>query len=225
MSLVREATISSLEGKRLTRVLGRPTIKSAKLIHKEIGAEYAKAKTTHNSFPLGTRFGFATAILTADTYITAHKKANDDEELDPAWEFEHPSRLASYDATAVGNVTDATRRKKEAKRNEINVEWDCFDAYKTVFKEKLEEAYDAQYLEAIKDDILEMGHLTVREVLEHIKQQCLALTNVEKEAKLAETRLPWDLHDNITTFFNKLDKIEIELTELDIEWLTSMKLT
>ena len=225
MSSVREATISTLEGKRLTRVLGRPTIKSVKLTRKEIGAEYAKAKTTHKDFPLGTRFGFAAAVLGTELYIAAHNKANPDDELDPAWEFEHPSRLASYDATAVGNVTDATRRKKEAERNEINREWERFDAYETVFKEKIEEAYDAQYLEALRDDILEMSHLTVSEVLAHLSLQCLALTNVEKEAKLAETRLPWDLHDDIKTFFTKLDKLEIELNELDIEWPTSMKIT
>ena len=82
-----------------------------------------------------------------------------------------------------------------------------------------------QYLEALRDNILEMSHLTVSEVLAHLVQQCLALTNVEKEAKLAETRLPWNLHDDISTFFTKVDKLEIELSELDIEWPTSMKIT
>jgi len=90
---------------------------------------------------------------------------------------------------------------------------------------KLEEAYDAQYLETIKDDILELSALTVNEVLEHLELQCLALTNVKKEAKMEETRIPWDLHDDITTYFNKLDKLEAELDELDIEWPTSMKIT
>ena len=80
-----------------------------KLTRKEIGAEYAKAKTTHEDFPLGTRFGFAAAVLSTDLYIAVHDKANTDEDLDPAWEFEHPIRLASYNAMAVRSVTDATR--------------------------------------------------------------------------------------------------------------------
>ena len=80
-------------------------------------------------------------------------------------------------------------------------------------------------MEALRDDILEMSHLTVSEVLARLVQQCLALTNVEKEAKLSEIRLPWNLHDDISTLFTKLDKLEIELSELDIEWLTSMKIT
>ena len=82
-----------------------------------------------------------------------------------------------------------------------------------------------QYLDQIKDDILELGALSVREVVDHLEQQCLALTNMEKEAKLEETRLPWDLNDDITTYFAKLDKIEDELDELDIEWPTSIKIT
>jgi len=90
---------------------------------------------------------------------------------------------------------------------------------------KIEEAYDAQYLETIKDDIIELSALTVEEVLKHLQQQCIALTNVEKDTKLEETRIPWDLHDDITTYFNKLDKLEVDLDELDIEWPTSMKIT
>jgi len=225
MSSAREATLTALEGKRLTRVLGRPTIKSVKKTRKEIAAEYAKAKTTHQDFPLGTRFGFAAAILSSTAYIAAHDKANPDNPLPHDWEFEYPGRPETYDPTAQGGITDATRRKKEANRREIIREWERLDAYETAFKQKIEEAYDSQYLEAIKDDILELSVLTVRDVIDHLGQQCLALTNVEKEAKLEETRLPWDLNDDIQTYFTKLDKLETELEELDIEWPTSMKIT
>ena len=225
MSAIRETTITSLDGKRLTRVLGRPTIKSVKKTRKEIGAEFAKAKTTHPFFPLGTRFGFAAAILNTKTYIAAHNKANPTEPLDDDWRFVEPQRPESYDPTATGGITDATRRKKEAQRNEIIREWERWDAYETAFKQKLEEAYDAQYLDQIKDDILELGALSVRDVVDHLEEQCLALTNTEKEAKLAETRLPWDLNDDITTYFARLDKMEEELDELDIEWPTSIKIT
>jgi len=194
-----------------------------KKTRKEIGAEFAKAKTTHPFFPLGTRFGFAAAILNTKTYIAAHNKANPTEPLDDDWRFVEPQRPESYDPTATGGIADATRRKKEAQRNEIIRKWERWDAYETAFKQKLEEAYDAQYLDQIKDDILELGALSVRDVVDHLEEQCLALTNTEKEAKLAETRLPWDLNDDITTYFARLDKMEEELDELDIEWPTSIK--
>ena len=87
MSSVREAMISTLEGNRLRRVLGRSTIKSVKLTRKEICAEYAKANSTHEDFPLGTRFGFAAAVFGTEIYISAHNKVNPDDELSLVWEF------------------------------------------------------------------------------------------------------------------------------------------
>ena len=89
---------------------------------------------------------------------------------------------------------------------------------------KKEEAYNSQYLEQTKDDILELGVLSLQEVVDHLEQQCLALTIMEKESKLEETRLPWDLNDDITTYFVKLDKLELELDELDIKWPTSINI-
>ena len=109
MSSVCEATLTALEGKRLTRVLVPPTIKSVKKTRKEIAAEYAKAKTTHEFFPFGTRFGFAAAILSSPAYITEHDKANPIDPLDPDWEFESPARPETYDPTGQGGITDATR--------------------------------------------------------------------------------------------------------------------
>jgi hypothetical protein len=84
-----------------------------------IRAEFVTAKTTHSHFSLGARFGFATAILKPRTHIAAHGKASPTKPLDQAWEFEPPERPESYDHTAVGGITNATRQKKEAMRNKI----------------------------------------------------------------------------------------------------------
>ena len=62
----------------------------------------------------------------------------------------------------------------------------------------------------------------MQEVIEHLGQQCLALTNMENGVKVEETKLHWDLH---ATHFNKLDKLDAELDKLDIEWPTSIKIT
>ena len=91
MSSAHKATLTVLEGKRLTRVLGRPTIKSVKKTRKEITAEYTKAKITHKSFPLGTRFGFAAVILSLSTCIAVHNKANPTNPLSLDWEFKSPA--------------------------------------------------------------------------------------------------------------------------------------
>ena len=61
-SSARDTTIKTLEGRRLARMMGRPTMKHINQTRNEIASEYAKAKTSHPSFPQGSRFGFASAI-------------------------------------------------------------------------------------------------------------------------------------------------------------------
>ena len=74
MSGIREATITALAGAQLTRHFGRPTRKAVKATRKELGIYYAAAKTTHEDFLMGERFGFAPAILTSKHFITAYNQ-------------------------------------------------------------------------------------------------------------------------------------------------------
>jgi len=81
--------------------------------------EFVKAKTTYSSFPLGTHFGFAAAILKTRTYIAAHNKANPTKLLGDDWNFEPPERPESHDPTATEGIAVTTHKKKEAQRNGI----------------------------------------------------------------------------------------------------------
>jgi hypothetical protein len=62
-SSARDTAIKTLEGRRLARIMGRPTMKHVNQTRNKIASEYAKARTSHPSFPQGSRFGFASAIL------------------------------------------------------------------------------------------------------------------------------------------------------------------
>ena len=63
-------------------------------------------------------------------------------------------------------------------------------------------------------------------MLEHLEQQCLALTARDKKTKMQDVNIPWDRNDDIETYFVKADKLEEDLQEsYDIEWPTSMKIT
>ena len=83
-----------------------------------IAAFYAEAKTSHKSFPLGSKFGFFVAILNKAKYISFHKTvatglyATDN--LDTTWSFVHPSRLDTYDDTILQVHIDVSRLKREA---------------------------------------------------------------------------------------------------------------
>ena len=129
-SSARDTAIKSLEARRLARVIGRPTMKDVNKTRNEIAAEYAKAKTTHPSFPQGPRFGFASAILKKEKFRSLHNSVvglDPADELADTWAFVYPTRPKLWDDTIVGNMLDATRRKRESARKELITEYDTFE--------------------------------------------------------------------------------------------------
>ena len=226
----REQAIVALEGVRLPRMLGRPTLKTVNKMRKAIAAEYAKAKTTHPDFPLGEKFGFSAAVLKTHNYISKHNAhaANVPAAigLGPAWTFQHPTRPDIIDNTILAAHSDHSRDRKKTIRAALIKEFDRFDGYETAFTEKLEKAVEEAYFETIKDDTFAFDGLSVNDMLNHLESQCLALTGREKAKKLNSINLPWDKNDAITTFFNKVSKLEKELLDdYGIVWSDSMKVT
>ena len=45
-------------------------------------------------------------------------------------------------------------------------------------------------------------------MLDHLEQQCLALTARDKKIKLEDVNLLWDCNDDIETYFVKAEKLE-----------------
>ena len=63
-------------------------------------------------------------------------------------------------------------------------------------------------------------------MLDHLEQQCLALTVRDKKTKMKDVNLPWNRDYDIETYFVKTDKLEEYLQEnYGIEWPTSTKIT
>ena len=66
---VREDTITELTATDITRWPARPTHASVATSRKELTKKAAAIKTRYESFPLGTRFGYAAAIMLPADYI------------------------------------------------------------------------------------------------------------------------------------------------------------
>ena len=222
----RTAAKNALSGVTLTRVLGRPTFKNVALTRKEIAAVYARTKTGHDAFPLGSRFGFAAAVMKTAKYRrlhNAHCAAGDD--LDDDWEFEHPERPSAYDSSILSTASDFVKRKKETQHREKIEQFDTFDGHEAYFKEAIEGAYDAVWLKTLCDDVLGFSHLTVGEMLDHLETQCLSLTDRAKAKKLRDIHVEWDKNDDVATFFDNLDKLEEEMADdFSITWPEEMKI-
>ena len=88
--------MNSFTDVRLTRNCGRPSMKGVKVTRMEIAAEYATAKTMHDAFPLGHKFGFASAVIKTAKFIALHDAAAVNianvAALDPQWVFDYPFR-------------------------------------------------------------------------------------------------------------------------------------
>ena len=96
MTSAQDTSVQKMESNSLQKMLGRPTREHVNKMCGTIAAVYAEAKTSHESFPLGSKFAFSAAILKRDKYIALHNTvatgivatAN----LATTWSFIHPSR-------------------------------------------------------------------------------------------------------------------------------------
>ena len=158
MTLAREKSVQKLELKSMHQMFGRTTREKVNKMHGAIAAVYAEAKTSHESFPLGSKFGFSAAILKKENYIALHNtvatglSANDN--LKTTWSFVHPSRPDTYDDTILQVHTDVSWRKKEAQRAELITQYKTFEGYEESYKEKIFLSCDKAYLVTIKTSCL-----------------------------------------------------------------------
>ena len=136
-------------------MLGRPTREHVNKMSAAIAAVYAETNTSHDSFLLVSKFGFSAAIPKKDNYISLHNTvvtglaatAN----LTITWSFLHPSRPDTHDDTILAVHPKVSRRKKEAQRAELIIQYETSKGYEEAFKDKIVLACDEAYLVAIKN--------------------------------------------------------------------------
>ena len=149
MTSARDTAVQKLETKTLQRMLGIPTHEHVKKMRGAIAAAYAEAKTSHDSFPLGSKYGFSAAILKKEKYIDLHKKVATGliatTNIATIWSLTHPSRPDTYDQNILAVHPDVSRRKKEAQRAELITQYK-FEGYEEAFKEKIVLTCDEAYL-------------------------------------------------------------------------------
>ena len=141
MTSAWDTAVQKLEAKPLQKMLGRPSGEHANKMCGAIVSLYAEAKTSHDSFPLGSKFGFSAAILKKDKYINLHNTVSTGlaatAKLATTWSFIHLSRPDTYDDTILAVHPEVSLRKKEAQHAELITQYETFEGYKDAFREKL----------------------------------------------------------------------------------------
>ena len=201
MTSAWDTGVQKVESKSLQLMLVRPTRKQANKMRGAIAAVYAQAKTSHENFPLGSKFWLSAAILNMDKYIalqnTVATGLSATNNLDTTWSFNHLIRTDTNEETILQVHTDVSRRKKEAKRAEWITQYKTFKGYEEKYKDKIVLACDEAYLVTIKNELFGFSDKYVAQMLEHLKQQCLALTARDKKTKIKDVNIPWDHDDDI----------------------------
>ena len=217
MTSERDTAVLKLEENMLQQMLGRPTREKGNKMCGAIAAVYAEAKTSHNNFPLGSKFGFSAAILNKDKYIALHNTLETGiaatSNLATTWLFIQPRRTDTYGKTILSVHPCVSLRKKEAQCAVLITHYEIFEGHEEAFKDKIFLACDEVYLVTIINELFGFSGKTVAQMLNHLEQQCLALTVQEKKIKMKDVNLPWDRNENIETYFVKADKLEEDLQE------------
>ena len=139
-------------------MLGRPTREQVNKMLGAIAAVYTAAKTSHKSFPLGSKLGFSAAILKKDKYFALHNTVTTGiaatDNLKTTWSFIHLIRPDTYNNTILAVHPDVSWRKKEAQSAELITQYETFEGYKEAFKENIFLTCDKAYLVTIKTSYL-----------------------------------------------------------------------
>ena len=125
MTSARDTAMQKLEAKMLQRMLGRPIREHLSNMRGAIPAVYAEANTSHETFPLGYKFGFSAALLKKDKYISLHNTVSTGiaatSNLATTWLFTHPIRPYMYDVGIYhGEETFHDRRERNLPRGSKN---------------------------------------------------------------------------------------------------------
>ena len=110
---LREDTITELTATDFTKWVDRPTHTSVKKKRKELKKKSAAIKTRYDAFPLGTRFGYAAAIMLTADYKERVNKI-EPLELSDTCSFKPPEQPEAYDPAIDGNKASVKVTKLEA---------------------------------------------------------------------------------------------------------------
>ena len=215
--MVREDTITELTAIDITKWVDRPTHTSVKTTRKYLTKKAAAIKTRYDTFPLGTRFCYAAAIM----LVVDHKeRVNKIEPLKlvDIFSFKPPEQPEAYDPSINGKIASVKVAKLEAAWETRRQDHEIYLGVEDAMKQLIVKAYPPCWIEEIEDEILEFTVKSVKEMLDHLVTQCLKVTNQEKKNLTKNTEFLWLTEEDVTAYFAKLVKEQVKLKAMGINW-------
>ena len=122
-------------------------------------------------------------------------------------------------------TTEISKSQKEAVWELQRDEHEVYLGIKDVWKENILEAYVKSWLKEIEDRVLDFTHKSEKEMLYHLKKQCLPYTSTENKDQLKDTEFQWKYEEDIAVYFTKLHKDQEGLKKVRIRWYDTHNFT
>ena len=169
---MREGTITELTATNITKWFNQPTHTTIKTTWKDLTKKDAAIKTRYDAFPLGTRSGYAAAIMLTTEYTERVNKIKP-LELADTWTFKPPEQPEAYDPSINEKTASAKVAKLEAAWETRRQDHEIYLSVEDAMKKLIVKAYTPCCLKEIEDDILKFTFKSAKEILDHLVTQCL----------------------------------------------------
>ena len=108
------------------------------------------------------------------------------------------------------------RARQVAEHRQEVIEFETYLGLAQTLHNKIEQAVDPEWLEAIKSPTFGFTHLTPKQMLEHLLTNGVELDDNDVTALIKQLYEPWNLTENPVTKFARNDKIEKQLLKKGI---------
>lgn len=185
---------AKLENITVTPMNGEPTMKSYETLVNELKPIAIKLKTT--LFAKGHKYGFLATICTEEDYASIIE--------DPNYKWMEPEEPEDYDSTITDDMTDVQRKQREEQHKRYKIEFNKYVAATNVLRARIIEAVEEEYIEKLKDPVVDYDEHSPYLLLEQIKA-AVSLTTYERNQIKDLVRIPWDSTITLRKYANTLD--------------------
>ena len=139
-------------------------------------------------------------------------------EISDTCTFKPPIQPEPYDPSIDRVTPDKDIPKMEAAWTTQRKDHEIYLGVEDAMKNLIVKAYESCWLEEIENNILEFTVVSAIEMIDHLDSQCLKVTNRDKKKQIKNTEFLWLADEDVTVYFEKLEKEQVKLKAMKITW-------
>ena len=197
MTSAKKDVLEELKEHHLTRVHGRkPTAQDVEVWEEEAAEIATLIKTS--SIQGGLVNGHLAIVIPQDEYRS--------EIEDEDWSYNEPTDPGSYNPDILGDEEEHIIKRMEAEHKQRIVDYHKYLGVTEHLRREFLASIDAPWIVELKRPRGGYANVTVKDFLKHLRDQVAKLTSRERTAMKKEIEQEWDLTNDITEYFTKMQE-------------------